>query len=182
MRLETFEMIDRVVLLEGGVIRVACRVPEASPVFEGHFPGHPLVPGVLLVETMAQASGWLILGLNGFARMPFLMSVKEAKFRSFVGPGAALEVEARVAHEGSGYTVTAARLFSGGKRVAEAEILLRSMDFPNPALEAGMRGRAAEIGLPGYAVAGESGPGGQGAGVQGSGVRGSGVRGSGGGA
>ena len=41
-------------------------VPEASPVFEGHFPGHPLVPGVLLTETMAQASGYLVLALIGF--------------------------------------------------------------------------------------------------------------------
>ena len=150
MRLEYFQMIDRVVSLEGDAIVVESRVPDASPVFEGHFPGHPLVPGVLLVETMAQASGWLILGRNGFARMPFLMTVKEAKFRSFVGPGAALDVTARISHEGSGYTVTEARLTSGGKRIAEAEILLRSMPFPTPDLEAAMRGNAARIGLPGF--------------------------------
>ncbi|MBI0536799.1 beta-hydroxyacyl-ACP dehydratase [Roseomonas sp. KE2513] len=150
MRLEYFQMIDRVVSLDGDAIVVESRVPEASPVFEGHFPGHPLVPGVLLVETMAQASGWLILGRNGFARMPFLMTVKEAKFRSFVGPDAPLDVTARISHEGSGYTVTEARLTSRGKRIAEAEILLRSMPFPNPELEAAMRANAARIGLPGY--------------------------------
>ncbi|TPG48413.1 beta-hydroxyacyl-ACP dehydratase [Roseomonas nepalensis] len=152
MRLEYFQMIDRVVSLEGDAIVVESRVPEASPVFEGHFPGHPLVPGVLLVETMAQASGWLILGRNNFERMPFLMTVKEAKFRSFVGPDAPLDVTARISHEGSGYTVTEARLTSAGKRIAEAEILLRSMPFPNPELEAAMRANAARIGLPGYAA------------------------------
>lgn len=152
MRLEYFQMIDRVVSLDGDAIVVESRVPEASPVFEGHFPGHPLVPGVLLVETMAQASGWLILGRNNFARMPFLMTVKEAKFRSFVGPDAPLDVSARISHEGSGYTVTEARLTSGGKRIAEAEILLRTMDFPNSELEAAMRATAARIGLPGYAA------------------------------
>ena len=151
MRLEYFQMIDRVVSLDGDAIVVESRVPEASPVFEGHFPGHPLVPGVLLVETMAQASGWLILGRNNFERMPFLMTVKEAKFRSFVGPDAPLDVTARISHEGSGYTVTEARLTSAGKRIAEAEILLRSMPFPNPELEAAMRANAARIGLPGYA-------------------------------
>ncbi|WP_043835522.1 3-hydroxyacyl-ACP dehydratase FabZ family protein [Muricoccus aerilatus] len=152
MRLEYFQMIDRVVSLDGDAIVVESRVPEASPVFEGHFPGHPLVPGVLLVETMAQASGWLILGRNNFERMPFLMTVKEAKFRSFVGPDAPLDVTARISHEGSGYTVTEARLTSAGKRIAEAEILLRSMPFPNPELEAAMRANAARIGLPGYAA------------------------------
>ena len=152
MRLEYFQMIDRVVSLEADAIAVESRVPEASPVFEGHFPGHPLVPGVLLVETMAQASGWLILGRNGFARMPFLMSVKEAKFRHFVGPNASLEVTSRVTHDGSGYTVTEARVTSEGRRIADAEILLRSMPFPNPDLEAAMRASAARIGLPGHAA------------------------------
>jgi 3-hydroxyacyl-[acyl-carrier-protein] dehydratase len=152
MRLEYFQMIDRIVSLEGDAIVVESRVPEASPVFEGHFPGHPLVPGVLLVETMAQASGWLILGRNGFAQMPFLMSVKEAKFRNFVGPNAPLDVTSKVTHDGSGYTVTEARVTSEGKRIADAEILLRSMPFPHPDLEAAMRANAVRIGLPGYAA------------------------------
>jgi 3-hydroxyacyl-[acyl-carrier-protein] dehydratase len=152
MRLEYFQMIDRIVSLEGDAIVVESRVPEASPVFEGHFPGHPLVPGVLLVETMAQASGWLILGRNGFARMPFLMSVKEAKFRHFVGPNAPLDITAKVTHDGSGYTVTEARVTSEGKRIADAEILLRSMPFPHPDLEAAMRANAVRIGLPGHAA------------------------------
>ena len=65
-------------------------MPDASPVFEGHFPGHPLVPGVLLTETMAQASGYLVLGLMDFTHMPFLMAVDKARFRTFVGPGAVL--------------------------------------------------------------------------------------------
>ena len=150
MRLEFFQMIDRVLAADAETLSAEARVPDASPVFEGHFPGYPLVPGVLLVETMAQASGWLILGRNNFERMPFLMTVKEAKFRSFVGPDAPLDVTARISHEGSGYTVTEARLFSGGKRIAEAEILLRTMDFPNPELEAAMRATAARIGLPGH--------------------------------
>jgi 3-hydroxyacyl-[acyl-carrier-protein] dehydratase len=152
MRLEYFQMIDRVAGLDGDTIRVESRVPEASPVFEGHFPGHPLVPGVLLVETMAQTGGWLILAHNGFSAMPFLMSVKEAKFRSFVGPGAPLEVTSKLTHDGSGYAVTQARITSEGKRIADAEILLRTMPFPHPDLEAAMRASAVRIGLPGYAA------------------------------
>lgn len=147
MRLEYFMMVDRVRSFDGDAIAVESTVPEASPVFEGHFPGHPLVPGVLLVETMAQASGWLLLARNGLSAMPFLSSVKEAKFRSFVGPGARLDVTARVVHDGSGYAVTAARIESGGKRLCDAEIMLRIMPFPAPELAEAMRERAAAIGL-----------------------------------
>ncbi|MFN6954209.1 MAG: 3-hydroxyacyl-ACP dehydratase FabZ family protein [Acetobacteraceae bacterium] len=147
MRLEYFLMVDRVVALEGEEIRAESTTPHASPVFEGHFPGHPLMPGVLLVETMAQTAGWLLLALNGFARMPFLASVKEAKFRSFVGPGAPLAITARRIHDGSGYAVAAARIESAGKRICDAEITLRTMPFPAPDLEAAMRERAAAIGL-----------------------------------
>ena len=113
MRLEYFQMIDRVVAADAESLLAEARVPDASPVFEGHFPGHPLVPGVLLVETMAQASGFLLLKRMDFARMPFLASVKEAKLRSFVGPGAMLRVEARLVHDGSGYAVTAGRIEAG---------------------------------------------------------------------
>ena len=151
MRLEYFQMVDRVVALGDGEITIASTVPDASPVFEGHFPGHPILPGVLMVETMAQAGGWLLLALNGLTRMPFLSKVNEAKFRGFVTPGAELTVQASLTHDGSGYAVVAARIEAAGKRVADAEITYRVMDFPAPELEAMMRDTARRIGLPGHA-------------------------------
>src|ERR1041384_5591581 len=98
MRLEYFQMVDRISLLdlEARVVRADCQVPDESPIFEGHFPGHPLLPGVLMIETMAQTGGWLVLALLRFERMAFLAQVKEAKMRSFVAPGAKLEAAARL--------------------------------------------------------------------------------------
>jgi 3-hydroxyacyl-[acyl-carrier-protein] dehydratase len=148
MRLEYFEMIDRIVALdrEAGRIQATATVPQASPVFEGHFPDHPLVPGVLLTETMAQASGYLVLAVKNFAQMPFLMGVDKARFRDFVGPGAELSIDAKLEHDGSGYAVTSAAIRAGGKPIANAELRFRTMPFP-PGLDGQMRMRAASIGL-----------------------------------
>ncbi|MGO8219944.1 beta-hydroxyacyl-ACP dehydratase, partial [Rhizobium ruizarguesonis] len=82
--------------------------PAKSPVFEGHFPVMPFVPGVLLIETMAQASGMLVRAVTNFAAMPFLMTVDGAKMRTFVEQEAVLDIEAVLEHDGSGFAVTKA--------------------------------------------------------------------------
>ena len=89
MRLEYFQLIDRIVDLSIAdcKIRAEATVPTTSTIFEGHFPGFPLMPGVLLIEAMAQTSGWLVVAVNRFDRMAFLAAVKDAKFRMFVTPG-----------------------------------------------------------------------------------------------
>lgn len=149
MLLEYFQMIDKVeaVDLDRGTLKARSVVPEKSPVFEGHFPGMPLVPGVLLIETMAQASGMLVLAAKDFTAMPFLMSVDGAKMRAFVEPGAVLEIEAHLEHDGSGFAVTKAKISSDGKKICDAQLKLRTMPFSEVPLANIVRKRAEEIGL-----------------------------------
>jgi 3-hydroxyacyl-[acyl-carrier-protein] dehydratase len=150
MRLEYFQMVDRIVDInvEERTIRTACSVPRQSPVFEGHFPGYPLMPGVLLIETMAQTTGWLVSALAGFARMPILAGVKEGKIRNSVFPGDELEMEGKVVHEGSGYTIGEARGRCDGKVVCDARITYRMVPYPNPQMRQAMCEWAERLGFP----------------------------------
>jgi 3-hydroxyacyl-[acyl-carrier-protein] dehydratase len=110
------------------------------------------MPGVLLIEAMAQASGWLLIALNKFERMPFLAAVKEAKMRSFVNPGELLTVEANVVHEGSGYAITAAKVLVGGKLRCNATITFGIVPFPAPELRTHMDAEAKRLGFPQQAI------------------------------
>ena len=150
MRLEYFLLIDRIVELKLGAqtISTQATVPTESTIFEGHFPGHPLMPGVLLIETMAQTSGWLLMGLHKFTRMAFFASVKDAKLRSFVTPGQSLSVSAKLLHDGSGFAVTKAEIRHEGKLVCNAELTFRLIPFPNPQFRESMEKVAAQIQYP----------------------------------
>jgi 3-hydroxyacyl-[acyl-carrier-protein] dehydratase len=155
MRLEYFQLIDRIIDLNLNdlTIRVEANVPTESTIFEGHFPGRPLMPGVLLIESMAQASGWLIIGRMRFEKMPFLAAVKEAKLRTFVTPGQALTISARIVHEGSGFAMTEASVAVDGKTVSNADITFRIVDFPKGEFLDNMHAVARRIAFPLEAVA-----------------------------
>jgi 3-hydroxyacyl-[acyl-carrier-protein] dehydratase len=155
MHLEYFQLIDRIIDLNvvERTITVEAQVPKQNTIFEGHFPGHPIMPGVLLIETMAQTSGWLLIALTKFERMPFLAAVKEAKMRSFVSPGDLLKVEASVVHEGSGFAITAAKVSIGSELRCNATITFGVVPFPNPDLRGHMEAMARKIGFPQQAIA-----------------------------
>ncbi len=155
MQLEYFHLIDRIIDLkiDERTITVEAQVPAKNTIFEGHFPGFPIMPGVLLIETMAQTSGWLVIGLTKFERMPFLGAVKEAKMRGFVNPGDLLTVEASIVHEGSGFAMTAAKVRVGGELRCSATLTFPYMPFPNSDLRGHMEAMAKRIGFPQQAIA-----------------------------
>ena len=150
MRLEYFQLIDRIVALDvrDRTIRTEARVPTVSTIFEGHFPGYPLMPGVLLIEAMAQTSGWLVIAVTKFTRMPFFAALKEAKLRTFVTPGQNLSLSAKLLHEGSGFAVAEADISCDGKLACNATITFRLIEFPNPEFRANMEKMAAVLEFP----------------------------------
>lgn len=131
MRLEYFQMLDRVkaINLDEKSIEVRSVVPKDSPIFEGHFPGYPLVPGVLLIECMAQASGILYVSLSDFKVMPFLMSVDGAKMRHFVEPDQVIDIKSTMEHDGSGFFVAKTSISVEGKRVCNGQLKFATRPF-----------------------------------------------------
>jgi 3-hydroxyacyl-[acyl-carrier-protein] dehydratase len=89
-----FLMIDRIVNVVPDVSAVSIKnVSINEPFFQGHFPGHPVMPGVLIVEAMAQSSGILVtktMGAQAEGKMVYFMSVEQARFRKPVTPGDSL--------------------------------------------------------------------------------------------
>jgi 3-hydroxyacyl-[acyl-carrier-protein] dehydratase len=149
MRLEYFQLIDRIVDLNlaDRTSSSEATVPTASTIFEGHFPGYPLMPGVLLIEAMAQTAGWLVVAMNRFQRMPFLAQVKDAKLRTFVVPGQKLSIAAKLDHDGSGYAVVSAKVTADGKPICDAALTFRVVDFPNPEMLRFMQETAKRLGM-----------------------------------
>ncbi len=98
-----FLLVDRVVELDPGKRIVGIKnVTINEPFFQGHFPGHPVMPGVLIIESMAQVGGLLALkALGGEKRLAYFGGIDNAKFKRPVVPGDQLRIEVDViAHKG----------------------------------------------------------------------------------
>jgi 3-hydroxyacyl-[acyl-carrier-protein] dehydratase len=93
-----FLMIDRVVELEPGKRAVALKnVTANEPQFTGHFPGQPIMPGVLMVEALAQTAGVAALTLDEYrGKLALFAGIDECRFRRTVQPGETLRLEATV--------------------------------------------------------------------------------------
>ncbi len=124
-----FLMIDRVVELRRGHSAIGVKnVSVNEPFFQGHFPNHPVMPGVLIIESMAQTAAVLVvetLGPDAAGRVVYFMSVEGAKFRRPVSPGDQLQVHCvRVHHRGNVWKFHAVARVDG---VAVAEATYAAM-------------------------------------------------------
>ncbi|MBI4687106.1 MAG: 3-hydroxyacyl-ACP dehydratase FabZ [Nitrospirae bacterium] len=118
-----FLLIDKIVEIKAGEKAVAVKnVTINEPFFQGHFPNYPIMPGVLIVEAMAQAAGVLAFQSGAKGNSVFFMSIEKAKFRKPVVPGDQLRMEIKILHNRNNNVWR----FSGealvdSKLVAEAE-------------------------------------------------------------
>ena len=149
MRIEYFQLIDRIVDLNlaDRKIRSEATVPVESTIFEGHFPGYPLMPGVLLIEAMAQTAGWLVVALAPLRAHGVPGRGQGGQAAHLRPPGQMLSIEAHLTHDGSGYAVVEAKITAEGKQVCDASITFRVLEFPNAEVATQMRDFAAGVGL-----------------------------------
>jgi len=149
MRLEYFQMIDRFVEvnIDEKKVKAICKVPMESPVFEGHFPGFPLMPGVLLCECMAQTTGWMVSVLTGFTGLPMLVGLKNAKIRNAVFPGTELTFEGEIVHVGSGYAMAKCKGMSKDGPICDAELVFRLTPYPGPEFREAMVEMGKKVGI-----------------------------------
>ena len=120
-----FLLIDRIVEFEPGRRLVALKnVTINEPFFQGHFPGYPVMPGVLIVEAMAQAGAVLMLNEipDRENKLAFLTGVDKAKFRRSVTPGDQLRIEVEVVSFRTRAGKMASRAYVDGKVACEAEL------------------------------------------------------------
>jgi 3-hydroxyacyl-[acyl-carrier-protein] dehydratase len=127
-------LVDRVIeLVPDHSIRAIKAVSMNEQYFQGHFPGRPIMPGVLIVEALAQVAGILAvesLGLAGSGKLVYFMAIEGAKFRAPVEPGCLLNLEVEFVQKRSSVCKFAGRALVDGKLAAEASFTAMIADPP----------------------------------------------------
>jgi 3-hydroxyacyl-[acyl-carrier-protein] dehydratase len=127
-------LVDRVESLdpEKGIVAIKA-VTINEPFFQGHFPARPIMPGVLIVEALAQAAGVLAveaLGHAGSGKLVYFMAIEGAKFRQPVEPGVLMKLEVEFVQKRSTVCKFAGRATIDGKVAAEANFTAMIADPP----------------------------------------------------
>jgi 3-hydroxyacyl-[acyl-carrier-protein] dehydratase len=130
-----FLLVDRVTELEENVSLVGYKnVTIGEQIFEGHFPGHPIYPGVMILEGMAQAGGILAFKSMNMSeeeaanKVVYFMSIDGAKFRNPVRPGDRLEYRMRVLKHKGAIWILEGKAYVDDKLVSEAELKAMIVD------------------------------------------------------
>ncbi len=127
-------LVDRVEeLVPDQSIRAIKAVTINENFFNGHFPGRPIMPGVLIVEALAQAAGILAvesLGLAGSGKLVYFMAIEGAKFRAPVEPGCLLTLDVQFVQKRSSVCKFSGRASVDGKLAAEASFTAMIADPP----------------------------------------------------
>lgn len=130
-----FLLVDRITQMEKGVnISGYKNISISEPAFMGHFPGHPIYPGVLILEGMAQAGGVLALKSNDLStdelknKVIYFMSIDKAKFRSPVKPGDQLVYKIEILKLKGNLIVLDGKAYVDDKLVAQAELKAMVVD------------------------------------------------------
>ncbi len=121
-----FLLVDRVLEISSEKIVALKNVSANEPFFAGHFPGHPVMPGVLIVEALAQAGAILACKSSNFdpaTHVVYFMGIDKARFRKPVVPGDQLILEVVPLRKGSAIWKLRGEAKVAGDRVAEAELL-----------------------------------------------------------
>ena len=126
-----FLLVDRIIETEGERRVVGLKnVTINEPFFQGHFPGHPIMPGVLIVEAMAQTGGVLLLSAleRPEEKVVYFMSMDGVKFRRPVVPGDQLRMEVEVLQNRGRTVRLQGKAFVDGTLAAEADMMARIVD------------------------------------------------------
>ena len=128
-----FVMVDRVTERTEDSLVAIKNVTINEPYFQGHFPGQPVMPGVLQIEAMAQAAGLIMLGRVSTDEAPkvvFFMSADKVKFRKAVTPGDTLEIRAKLTKVRGRIAAAECECLVNGETVSSAELLFTIADSP----------------------------------------------------
>lgn len=118
-----FLLVDRVIEREEGKRIVAIKnVTINEPFFQGHFPGFPIMPGVLIVEAMAQVAGLMVMSKDSES-LPLFASIENVKFKAPIKPGDQIRFEVEMLKIKGNFVRTAGKALVDGKVVAEAEFM-----------------------------------------------------------